>query len=118
MQTISGDVHVHFHYDVHFTTDLFAPANLTFREVVLAGSDPARRPVRVLFVVDQDVENSRPVCAGIAAYFQRHADALLLAGAPLLLPGGERVKNDPGARRSDPAGRATIRAWTVIRTWR
>ena len=94
MQTISGDVHVHFHYDVHFTTDLFSPTNLTFREVVLAGSSPARLPARVLFVVDQDVENSRPVCAGIAAYFKRHADALVLAGAPLLLPGGEHVKND------------------------
>ena len=26
MQTISGDVRVQFHYEVHFTTDLFAPA--------------------------------------------------------------------------------------------
>ncbi len=95
MQTISGDVHVHFHYDVRFTTDLFSPANLTFREVVLAGSHPARLPARVLFVVDQDVENSRPICANIAAYCKRHADAVSLAGPPLLLPGGERVKNDP-----------------------
>ena len=95
MQTISGDVHVHFRYDVHFTTDLFSPANLTFREVVLAGSREARRPVRVLFVVDQDVESSRPVCPLIEGYFKRHADALALAGAPLLLPGGEGVKNDP-----------------------
>ncbi len=96
MQTISGDVHVHFHYDVHFTTDLFSPANPTFRDVVLAGSSPERLPVRVLFVVDREVEMSRPVCAGITAYFQRHADVLTLAGAPLLLPGGERVKNEPG----------------------
>ena len=95
MQTISGDFHVHFRYDVHFTTDLFSPANLTFREVVLAGSREARRPVRVLFVVDQDVEDSRPVCPRIEEYFQRHADALALAGRPLLLPGGEGVKNDP-----------------------
>ena len=94
-QTISGDVHVHFRYDVHFTTDLFALANPVFRDVVLARSDAARRPVRVLFVVDQDVENSRPICAGIEAYFKKHADALVLAGAPLLLPGGEYVKNDP-----------------------
>ena len=94
-QTISGDVHVHFHYDVHFTTDLFAPENSVFRDVVLARSDAARRPVRVLFVVDRDVEKSRPVCATIEAYFKRHADALILAGAPLLLPGGEAVKNDP-----------------------
>ncbi len=95
MQTISGDVHVHFHYDVHFTTDLFAPANLTFREVALAGSQEERRPIRVLFVVDRDVENSRPVCAAIAAYFEHHADVLALADAPLLLPGGEAAKNDP-----------------------
>lgn len=95
MQTISGDVHVHFRYDVHFTTDLFSPANLTFREVVLAGSREARRPVRVLFVVDADVENSRPVRPLIEGYFKRHADALALAGAPVLLPGGEGVKNDP-----------------------
>ena len=31
----------------------------------------------------------------IEAYFARHADALALAGAPLVLPGGEHVKNDP-----------------------
>ncbi len=95
MQTISGDVQVHFHYDVHFTTDLFAPANLTFRDVVLAGSREARRPLRVLFVVDQDVERCRPVCGAIEAYFKRHADTLALAGTPLLLPGGEAVKNSP-----------------------
>ena len=95
MQTISGDVHVHFHYDVHFTTDLFSLVNLTFREVVLAGSSGARRPVRVLFVVERDVENARPVCAAVEGYFKRHADALALAGAPLLLPGGEAVKNVP-----------------------
>ncbi len=95
MQTISGEVHVHFRYNVHFTTDLFSPENFVFREVVLAGSSGARRPVRVLFVVDQDVENSRPICGLIAEYFKRHADVLALAGAPLLLPGGEGVKNDP-----------------------
>ena len=95
MQTISGSVHVDFRYDVHFTTDLFSPANLTFREVVLAGSRDARRPVRVLFVVDQAVENSRPICTAIRGYFKRHADALDLADGPLLLPGGEGVKNDP-----------------------
>ena len=36
-----------------------------------------------------------PVRAAIEAYFRRHADALALAGAPLLLPGGESAKNDP-----------------------
>ena len=95
MQTISGDVRVHFHYAVHFTTDLFTPANRTLRDVVAGEVPNARRPARVLFVVDQDVEKSRPVCGAIQAYFQAHGDALALAGAPLLLPGGEQVKNDP-----------------------
>ena len=98
MQPIAGNVRVHFHYQVHFTTDLFAPGNRTFLEVV-TGKAPGEAGrsglARVLFVVDQDVENSRPVCAGIEAYFKRHADRLVLAGAPLLLPGGEQVKNDP-----------------------
>ena len=93
MQTISGDVHVHFHYAVHFTTDLFDPENPTFLEVVTARAE--RRPARVLFAVEQEVEQHRPVRAAIKAYFQRHAEALSLAGTPLLLPGGERVKNDP-----------------------
>ena len=100
MQTISGDVRVHFHYDVHFTTDLFVPANPLFRDVVTGvGSRregvEVRRPVKVLFVVEQEVENSRPVCASIEAYFQRFASDIVLIGAPVMLPGGERVKNDP-----------------------
>ena len=98
MQTIFGDVHVHFHYAVHFTSDLFALDNPTLLEVVTGREVPdgdARRPVRVLFVVEQDVERSRPVCAGIQAYFEHHRDAIALAGAPVLLPGGEGVKNDP-----------------------
>ena len=98
MQPIAGNVRVHFHYQVHFTTDLFAPENLTFLEIV-TGQVPSqakeRGPARVLFVVDQDVEKSRPVCARIEAYFKKHANTLVLAGAPLMLPGGEQVKNDP-----------------------
>ena len=62
MQTILGDVRVHFRYAVHFTTDLFAPGNLTFREVV-AGERNERRPARVLFVVEKEVDDQRPVCA-------------------------------------------------------
>ena len=94
MQTIHGDVHVHFHYSVHFTTDLFAPDNPTFREVV-AGERNERLPARVLFVIEKEVDDQRPLRPAIEAYFARHADALTLIGAPLVLPGGERVKNDP-----------------------
>lgn len=95
MQTISGDVQVHFHYDVHFTTDLFAEANPTFRDVVLGrDGEGNRRPVRVMFVIEQEVEQSRPLRPAIERYFRRHS-SLALAGAPLIVPGGERAKNDP-----------------------
>ena len=93
MQTIHGDVHVHFHYSVHFTTDLFALDNPTFREVV-AGERNERLPARVLFVIEKEVDDQRPLRPAIEAYFARHADALALVGAPLVLPGGERAKND------------------------
>ena len=58
MQTIHGDGHVHFHYSVHFTTDLFAPDNATFREVV-AGERHERLPARVLFVIEKEVDDRR-----------------------------------------------------------
>ena len=93
MQTILGDVHVHFHYSVHFTTDLFAPDNSTFRDVV-AGERNERLPARVLFVIEKEVDDQRPLRPAIEAYFARHADALSLIGAPLVLPGGERAKHD------------------------
>jgi len=92
MRPIQADVQVNFHYDVHFTTDLFAPENGLLRDVLAqAGALPAR----VLFVVEEEVERHLDVREGIARYAARHGDALLLAGPPLLLPGGERVKNDP-----------------------
>ena len=99
MQAIQGDVRVRFRYPVHFTTDLFAPDNGLLREVVhpdFSPRDPRARPARALFVVEADVERARPVVAAIEGYFRVHADALALADAPLVLPGGEAAKNDRG----------------------
>lgn len=99
MQAIHGDVRVRFRYAVHFTTDLFAPDNGLLREIVHPDFDVAiaakARPVRVLFVVEEDVEHARPIVARIEEYFRVHAEALSLAGPPLLVPGGEAAKNEP-----------------------
>ncbi len=95
MKPIFGDVRVHFRYEVHFTTDLFAPENPTFREGVtgqVCGEVERSGPARVLFVVEQAVEQSRSVCVAIAAYFQAHGDALALAGTPLLWPEANRSR--------------------------
>ena len=93
MQAIQADLQVSFHYDVHFTTHLFDPKNLLLRDVVAARSE--RLPVRILFVVEEEVDRLLDVRAAIEAYCRRHSDTLSLVCPPLLLPGGERVKNDP-----------------------
>lgn len=93
MQAIQADLQVSFHYDVHFTTHLFDPENQLFRDVTTARAE--RLPARVLFVVEEEVDRLLDVRAAITAYCQKHADALTLICPPLLLPGGEQVKNDP-----------------------
>lgn len=82
-----------FHYDVHFTTDLFSPTNPLLADVAASRSD--RLPARILFVVEEEVD--RLLCTGdaVEAYCREHRDVLTLIAPPLLLPGGERVKNDP-----------------------
>lgn len=101
MRPIHGDVTVKFHYAVHFTHDLFASENSLLREVLTEsaeansnGHGPAKR-IRVMWVVDEAVAEALPVRKGIAEYFETHKDVLELAGEPTLLPGGERVKNEP-----------------------
>ena len=92
MRPIQADVQVNFHYDVHFTTRLFAPENPLLRDVIAQGGTP---PARILFVVEEEVERHLAVREAIADYAHRHHDVLRLAGPSLLLPGGEQVKNDP-----------------------
>ena len=93
MQAIQADLQVSFHYDVHFTTHLFDPENSLLSDVVSARSE--RLPARILFVVEDEVDRLLDVRAAIEAYCRRHSDTLSLVCPPLLLPGGERVKNDP-----------------------
>ena len=93
MQAIQADLQVSFHYDVHFTTHLFDPENLLLRDVAAARSEQG--PARILFVVEEEVDRLLDVRAAVEAYCRCHSDALSLVCPPLLLPGGERVKNDP-----------------------
>jgi len=88
-QTIS----VPFDYPVHFTRDVFDPENGALVDAVTR-KEPARRH-RVLVVVDDGVAKAWPdLAAHIDAYVARHDGRLTLAAPPLVVPGGERVKND------------------------
>ncbi len=93
-KSIHQDFQVSFHYPVHFTTGLFEPRNPLFKDVIRAGS--VDLPKKLLAVVDRGLYRHHPLLLeDIETYCRKHRDVISLAGAPLLLPGGEAVKNDP-----------------------
>jgi 3-dehydroquinate synthase len=86
---------VPFRYSVHFTERFLDPENRTLLEV-LQRLEPTRRQ-RVLAVVDDGVERAHPdLAVALRRYAAAHATGLQLLGEPLVVPGGERAKNDPG----------------------
>ncbi|MDQ3459613.1 MAG: 3-dehydroquinate synthase [Deinococcota bacterium] len=94
MQTIHQAVALTFRYPVHFTTGLFALDNPLLAGVVAEGS--TELPKKVLAVLDSGVAAHHPGLAqAVEAYCSRHADVLELVCPPLVVAGGEGVKNDP-----------------------
>ena len=91
MNSISNEISVRFQYTVHFTDDLFAPANTLLRDVVSS----AGRPGKLIFVVDAGAASTRDLPARIQQYCHQHREALRLFAPPLVVPGGEEVKNTP-----------------------
>lgn len=101
MATSGGAASIHvqkitvpYEFPVCFTTDVFAPDNLHLVEA-LARQEPLRRQ-RLLVIVERALVDVWPrLLADIDAYVAHHAERLELIEAPLVLEGGERVKNDP-----------------------
>jgi 3-dehydroquinate synthase len=87
------EIRVSFRYGVYFTTGVFAGDNPLLARVVAAGGEDS--PRKVLVVVDHGLYEHHPrLLADISAYLGQYPHCLRLAGPPLLLPGGERIKND------------------------
>ncbi|MCC6763575.1 MAG: 3-dehydroquinate synthase [Deltaproteobacteria bacterium] len=86
---------VPFDYPVYFTRDVLAAANGDLVEAI-ARREPERRH-RLLAVIDDGVARAWPGIVGrVAAYVAAHAERLTLAAEPLVVAGGERVKNEHG----------------------
>ncbi len=86
---IDQEVRVTFRYPVRFTRDLFGPENPILRDVV---SREVARPL--LFAIDAGVIAHHPALVeDIRIYCATHR--LERAGEPLVVPGGEQVKQDP-----------------------
>jgi 3-dehydroquinate synthase len=93
LQPINQCVQVTFNYDVHFTRGLFDLDNPILAQVISANGDIT--PKRVLVVVDGGVLHyQKGLLQKLSAYAGRYADVLTLSGEPIIVPGGEGVKND------------------------
>lgn len=91
---IQQQFQITFKYTVHFTEGLFNPDNTLLRDVIARDSNEELR--KVFFVIDDHVAEALPnLLQDIQFYTTRHKDVLQLVGAPLLVPGGEKCKNDP-----------------------
>ncbi|WP_272975772.1 3-dehydroquinate synthase [Deinococcus geothermalis] len=93
-RVLEQTVPVTFRYTVQFTHGLFQLENPVLR-TTLAGD--TQDPVKVMCVIDAGVLAAFPELRDqIGRYFARHAGALHLVAPPLIVPGGERVKQEEG----------------------
>ncbi|HEY0056987.1 MAG TPA: 3-dehydroquinate synthase [Pedobacter sp.] len=95
MDFLQQSFSVKFEYKVFFTTGLFNISNALFSDFLKARSNESSVQ-KILFVVDDGVNNSHPtLLQEIKAYFDYFKNVTLIPEI-LVLPGGERAKNDQG----------------------
>jgi 3-dehydroquinate synthase len=84
---------VPFKFPVVFTRGVWGPRSSLFVETIRS-IEPERRH-RVLVVVDDQVARAHPsLISRVKKYFSDRPEALELACPPVVVPGGEGVKND------------------------
>jgi len=86
---IQRSIQVNWQLRVFFTEDVFAPDNLTLRDV-LAGVAPRK----ALVVLEDSLAQALPQLEHqIGKYFSVHAGPIQMVHSPLFLAGGEHAKN-------------------------
>ncbi len=95
MTTLNQSFTVDYRFDLHFTSDCFAPDH-DLLAGVLAGPTPGARPARALVYLDQGVvERSPDLPRRIHAWFGVHEPrGVSLAAVPEIVAGGEEGKLD------------------------
>ncbi|MDT0648093.1 3-dehydroquinate synthase [Zunongwangia sp. F260] len=90
MKTIQQTFSVPFEYTVHFSNYIFDKSNPIFAQIVRNH----RRP-KIFFVIDEGVAVAHPsIFEQIRTYAEAYAKDFTLCADPLVVPGGEEVKND------------------------
>ena len=94
MKSIKQEFTVPFSYRVEFTDHLFDPSNELFAETVNTG-DSSLTP-NVLFVFDSGMYSCHSGLMDIITrYAKKNKGKFSLIPEPVIIPGGERSKNDP-----------------------
>jgi 3-dehydroquinate synthase len=84
---------VPYEYPVAFTRQIFAPENPLLANIVALREAEKRH--KCLVYVDDGLARARPgMTSAISAYFDAHAARMALLDAPVLLPGGEKIKRE------------------------
>ncbi|WP_120512864.1 3-dehydroquinate synthase [Photobacterium salinisoli] len=92
IQTIKARFTVHYQYPVCFTHDVFSPSNSDLLTLLLRAGQEGEAQGCVL-IVDQGVVNETPDWLERAqVYFQQHHQYIHLKGQPLVVEGGEAIK--------------------------
>ncbi|HLJ57718.1 MAG TPA: iron-containing alcohol dehydrogenase, partial [Chthonomonadaceae bacterium] len=83
---------VEYSYSVRFTERVFDPDNPALADSI---QPYAPSPVRTVFVLDSGLCEAWPgLCADIDRYCHAHSGTIACTQVPLIVPGGERAKND------------------------
>lgn len=91
MPLIERTVSVHFQHRVHFTRNVFGLGNPLLKDVLAGGRGTLPK---ALVVLDESLSEAQPAVAPqIETYFKTIADCVQLVCPPVVLEGGERVKN-------------------------
>ncbi|WP_161888468.1 3-dehydroquinate synthase [Pontibacter russatus] len=92
MEPIEQSFAVKFRYGVYFTQGLFDPENTVLTDVLQ--QDKGTGPRKVFFVIDRGVAVAHPhLTQAIKSYAAKHSDIIRLLADPLVITGGEEVKN-------------------------
>jgi 3-dehydroquinate synthase len=87
---ITCQFQVPFRFDVFFTENVFSPANSLLREILKQAA-----PEKLLIVIEEPIVSAMPkLVEDIRAYLSPSVNGVELVAEPLILPGGEKLKND------------------------
>ncbi|MBD6614581.1 3-dehydroquinate synthase [Komarekiella sp. 'clone 1'] len=94
LKPLNQCVRVTFNYDVHFTRGLFQLDNPLLAQVIAANGETA--PKKVVAVVDGGLlKYQDELLKKLSIYAQSYEDVFTLSCEPIIVSGGETVKNEP-----------------------